>query len=100
MKTFWDVLAIDPTSLVAGFAGGLVKALLTTKPNPWTVVSSVVIGALTANYLSPFAAAKLGTSGGATPFLMGLGAMWITQALIGFFQKWQPLGNGNDSKPA
>ena len=99
---FWETLSLDPVALLAGFCGGLVKALVTTKPDPWNVLGSVVIGALTANYLSPLVAKSLGTSGGVTPFLVGLGAMWISQAAIGFFQKWQPLNGKPDdgNKPA
>lgn len=92
---WWRDIFIEPSSLIAGFCGGLVKALISTgTPEPWQVVSSVIIGALTANYLSPILAGQIGTKGGATPFLVGLGSMWICQSALMYFRKWSNGTNG------
>ena len=85
------------THLVAGVAGGVVRALLSG--GGWlAAISSVVIGSLTAGYLTPpvYAAAKAyfpllagdASSEHAIGFLVGLTAMLICEGVLRFIRAW------------
>ena len=85
-------IGIKLQDLVAGLAGGIVNAFVFQRSNPVAIVGSVIVGALTASYLTEPAGRITGTSGGATAFIVGLGAMAICQAILGAIAKWRPKG--------
>ena len=85
-------LGIKTQDLVAGIAGGIVNAFIFQRSNPVAIIGSVVVGALTAAYLTEPAARFTGTTGGATAFIVGLGAMAICQAIVGQITKWKLSG--------
>lgn len=74
-------LGIRAQEVIAGFAGGVVYALL-QRGKPLEAVSSVVVGALTANYLSDFVAQEIDYKGPAVAFITGLIAMALCQGII------------------
>ena len=91
------LLGIKLTHLLAGVAGGIVRALLAG--GSWMAsVSSVVIGSLTAGYLTTpvYAAAKAyfpaltgdASSEHAIGFLVGLTAMLICEGVIRAADGW------------
>ena len=91
------VLGIKATHLVAGVAGGTVRALLAG--GGWlAAISSVVIGSLTAGYLTTpvYAAAKAyfpllagdASSEHAIGCLVGLTAMLICEGVLRFIRAW------------
>ena len=83
-------LGIKTQDVVAGLAGGIVNAFVFQRSSPMAIVGSVVVGALTAAYLSETAGRWFGTSGGATAFLVGLTAMAICQAIVAAVARWKP----------
>ncbi len=85
-----STFGIKVSDLVGGLAGGIVNAFVFQKTSPLAVLGSVVVGCLTAAYLSEPASHYIGTSGGATAFLVGLCAMAICQAVVAAVQKWKP----------
>lgn len=89
-------IGVKTQDLIAGLAGGVVNAFVFQRSNPLAIVGSVVVGALTAAYLTEPAAKVTGTTGGATAFIVGLGAMAICQAIIGGISRWKPTGGTGD----
>lgn len=87
---FLTSLGIKASDLVGGLAGGIVNAFVFQKTHPFAVMGSVVVGCLTAAYLTEPASHYIGTTGGATSFLVGLTAMAICQAVVAAVQKWKP----------
>lgn len=83
-------VGIRAQDIIAGLAGGVVNAFVFQRSNPAAIIGSVIVGALTANYLADPAAKMLGTSGGASAFIVGLCAMAICQALVVAAGKWMP----------
>jgi hypothetical protein len=94
---FFLQIGIKTQDLVGGLAGGVVNAFVFRQTNPVAIVGSVVVGCLTAAYLSETASHYLGTTGGATAFLVGLCAMAICQAIIAAVAKWKPSSNGSSN---
>ena len=97
MDPLQALLGIKTTHLVAGVAGGIVRAVLAG--GSWMAsVSSVVIGSLTAGYLTTpvYAAAKAwfqllagdASSEHAIGFLVGLTAMLICEGVLRFIRGW------------
>jgi len=76
--------------LVAGFAGGVVNAFVFKRANPVAIIGSMIVGALTANYLSDIVGKYLGTSGGASAFIVGLAGMAICQGIVEAAKAWRP----------
>lgn len=80
-----DDLGISPQLLLAGFGGGLVNAFALKQASPLAVCGSVIMGAVTANYIAPIVAElpwlgeKVGT--GACAFIVGVSAMAIVQGI-------------------
>ena len=97
---FFTSLGVRTQDLVAGLSGGIVNAFVFQRSNPVAIVGSVVVGSLTAAYLTDTAAKVTGTNGGATAFIVGLGAMAICQGIVGQIGKWKvgatPRGNPPD----
>lgn len=67
---------------LAGFAGGVVYALVMKQTKPLEAVSSVIVGTLTANYLTDYVAVKVGLDGPGMGFITGLIAMALCQGII------------------
>ena len=97
MDPVQTVLGIKATHLFAGVAGGTVRALLAG--GGWlAAISSVVIGSLTAGYLTTpvYAAAKMyfpaltgdASTEHAIGFLVGLTAMLICESVLRFIRGW------------
>ena len=55
MEAFIISLGLTPSNLFAGFAGGLVAALVTSgsRPSLWSIFSSVIVGGGCGGYLGP-----------------------------------------------
>lgn len=93
--SLWVELGIRKADLVAGFCGGIVAALILRRADPWSIVSSVVVGALTANYLTDPIGRFTGTSGGTAAFIVGLAGMAICQGIVEAAKSWRPFNGGN-----
>lgn len=80
-----DDLGLSASRMIAGFAGGLVASFVIKEREPWAVVSSVVAGMLTANYLDDAVAHYVPSwvGQGGISFFTGLTAMAICQGLVG-----------------
>lgn len=90
--TWWETVQLNLVNLVAGFFGGVVNAFVLKKSDPWSIIGSVVVGALVANYLGGTAAKWTGTSEHVAAFLMGMGGMGLVQGLIEAIKRWRPFG--------
>jgi hypothetical protein len=84
---------VNVHNLVAGFSGGVVNAIVLKRSDPWSIISSVVVGGLTANYLTEVFSHYLGTSLGTSGFLVGVAGMAICQGIIAGAAKWNPFGS-------
>lgn len=82
-------LGIKMPDMVAGFAGGIVNTFVFKRSNPISIIGSMIVGALTANYLSEAAAHYTGTSGGAASFIVGLTGMAVCQGIVDSVKKWR-----------
>jgi hypothetical protein len=98
--TFWVEIGIRKADLIAGFCGGVVSAFVLRKSDPWSIVSSVVVGALTASYLTEPIGRFTGTSGGTAAFIVGLAGMAICQGIVEAAKTWRPFNGraGTDAK--
>lgn len=97
---FFIRLGIKLPDLVAGLAGGVVNAVVFKRSDPWSIVGSMIVGALTANYLSESISRYLGTSGGAGAFIVGLAGMAICQGIVEAAKSWRPFsGNNGKAQP-
>lgn len=92
-------VGIKVQDILAGLAGGVVNAFIFQRSNPVAIIGSVVVGALTANYLSEPAGKIVGVSGGAAAFIVGLSAMAICQGLVSAAAKWTPKPPGGSDAP-
>ena len=85
---------------IAGFAGGVVNAFVFRKSDPLAIIGSVVVGAITANYMTEWAArylAALSLTQSAAGFIVGLAGMAICQGIVEAFRKWKlHIGRGPD----
>jgi hypothetical protein len=88
----FDVLGIKPAVMVAGLAGGVLRALSRQRFKLREMIASPLCGALAAAYLTDPAAYYAravnlplppdDTTTYATAFLIGVGAMWISDLLF------------------
>jgi hypothetical protein len=83
-------LGVKMPDLIAGFAGGVVNAIALKRSDPWSIIGSVVVGGLTANYLTDPFTHYLGTGQQTSGFLVGLAGMAICQGIIAGAAKWNP----------
>lgn len=90
-------IGIKIPDLIAGLSGGIVNAFVFKRSDPWSIIGSVVVGALTANYLSPIVATYVGTGNGAAAFIVGLAGMAICQGIVEGAKNWRIVSPG--SKP-
>lgn len=86
---FFSAFDVSIRDLLGGFAGGVVNALVFTRTSPWTAVGSMVVGALTAAYLTDAAVAVTGVSPKPASFIVGLGGMAICQGIIGAIRNYK-----------
>jgi hypothetical protein len=86
-------IGVKMPDLIAGFAGGVVNAFVFKRADPASIVGSMIVGALTANYLSESVGHYLGTSGGAAAFIVGLAGMAICQGIVEAAKSWRPFQN-------
>ncbi len=93
--SFWVELGIRKADLVAGFCGGIVSAFTMKRSDPWSIVGSVVVGSLTASYLTEPIGKLTGTSGGTAAFIVGLAGMAICQGIVEAAKNWRPFNFGN-----
>jgi hypothetical protein len=86
-----SVLGFKISTMVAGFAGGVVSLAFVQKLNRWQAIAAVVVGCFTANYLNPVVDAKLGIASqdfvGCTAFVIGLCGMNIVPLIKTAFIK-------------
>lgn len=100
-----DDLHIHARDLLAGFAGGLVNALVFGRGNIYAIISSMVVGALVANYTAEYGFKLTGVSVPTCAFIIGIGGMAIVQGIVSMFQGWRPKlpaalgGNGQQPQP-
>ena len=90
----WDDSGLHVQDLVGGASGGIVSSFVMGRAGPLAICSSIIVGALTANYLGEPAAKIIGTGQGSTTFIVGLGAMVICQKIIDVIQRYNPGGSG------
>lgn len=96
MDPLQAMIGVKTSHLIAGIAGGIVRALLAGS-DMMTAIASVVIGSLTAGYLtSPvykavtvyFPASADTSTEHAVGFLVGLTAMLICEGALRFAKQW------------
>lgn len=90
-------LGLKIPDLIAGLSGGIVNAFVFKRSDPWSIIGSVVVGALTANYLSAVVSTYTGTGNGAAAFVVGLAGMAICQGIVEGVKNWRLITPG--SKP-
>ena len=93
--SFWLSIGIRTPDMIAGFAGGVVNAFVFKRSDPVSIIGSMIVGALTANYLSEPVGHYLGTSGGSSAFVVGLAGMAICQGIVEAAKSWRPFQNRN-----
>jgi hypothetical protein len=76
--------------LVAGFSGGICGAYAARKGTPLDIIGSIVVGGLTANYLSATISNFLGTVVLVPAFAIGLAGVPICQKIIKSVDLWTP----------
>ena len=96
--TWWEAIHLNLANLVAGFAGGVVNAFVFKRSDPWGIIGSVVVGALTANYLGSMLALYIKTTEPVAAFLVGMGGMGLVQGLLAIIHKRIKL-NGTEGPP-
>lgn len=92
-------LGINLQRAVAGFAGGMVYALVMKQVRAIEAISSVVVGTATANYMTDYVIKLVGFDGGGMAFLTGLIAMVLCQGIIAAAKNIRlPFGQKTDPK--
>lgn len=91
--TWWEAVSLNLSNMVAGFMGGVVNAFVLKRSDPWSIIGSVVVGALVANYLGGAVSKYIGTTEPVAAFLMGMGGMGFVQGVIEAVKRWRPFGN-------
>jgi hypothetical protein len=76
--------------IIAGSSGGICGAYADRKARPLDIIGSIVVGALTANYLSATISNFLGTVILVPAFAIGLAGMPICQKIIKSVELWTP----------
>jgi hypothetical protein len=93
-------VGIKMPDLIAGFAGGVVNAFVFKRADPWSIIGSMIVGALTANYLSEPIGHYVGTQPGASAFIVGLAGMAICQGIVEAAKSWRPFNMNRTSNDA
>jgi predicted permease len=94
MDPLQAILGVKLSHMVAGFFGGLVKALISPEVKLMRTIFSCIAGAMTAGYMTPIAIHYIpfaGTEGaeGAIGYVIGLTAMVIVERLANVVKKWR-----------
>ncbi len=76
--------------IIAGFSGGICGAYVSRKAKPLDIIGSIVVGGLTANYLSATISNFLGTVILVPAFAIGLAGMPICAKIISSVELWTP----------
>ncbi len=87
-REFFDAIGISIPDAIAGFMGGLARALVVRSAKPFDVIASVIVGAISSSYLAPLARSTLGIDSGAVAFLIGLTAMILCQVVLEQGPQW------------
>lgn len=97
---YFIYLGIKLPDAIAGMLGGLVKALMFHRDQPFEAVAATIVGAITANFLGEGVAAKMtewvpwmAPSRGAACFITGIVAMILCQLLIDQSKKLSAKGS-------
>lgn len=96
--TWWEAVNLSLANIVAGFFGGVVNAFVLKRSDPYSIIGSVIVGALVANYLGGVAAKWTGTTEHVAAFLIGMGGMGLVQGLIEGIKRWRPFGRVEDER--
>ncbi|MDX1114780.1 hypothetical protein GOL31_23545 [Sinorhizobium medicae] len=79
-------IGVQPSHLVAGLAGGIIRALVNKNGSIWERMIAGAVGALCAAFLTPFVIMLFAVTapqiGGAIGFLLGVVGMSLAEALI------------------
>lgn len=79
-------LGVQPTHLVAGFVGGIIRALVNKNGSIWQRLAEGTVGTLFAVFLTPFLIVLLGVTapqiGAAIAVILGMVGMSIASAVI------------------
>jgi hypothetical protein len=97
---FFVQFGINTRDLIAGFAGGAVNSLIFKRSDPTSIISSMVVGACTSNYLSEPIGHYLGTGAGPSGFIVGLASMAICQGIVEAAKTWRPFNANRTSQDA
>ncbi len=94
MDPLHSLLGIKLTTVIAGFLGGLARALIMPGVTWSKALFSCVVGAITAGYLTPFALhwfsySDVSGAEGAIGYLIGLTAMLIVEGVLNAAKKWK-----------
>jgi hypothetical protein len=90
MKEILHELGINLSYLVAGFLGGVVKVFLSREARPFAMMTFVVTGAITANYVTELLAHYLRFPAGASGFLVGFGATILLPKMTAMMERIDP----------
>lgn len=98
LSNFLDQFGLKPSILLAGFAGGVIRALSRKRSTVYERLASPVCGALAAGYLTTPLVHYLdsmnfplppddgmGVAMNAAAFLVGISAMWLSDVLLAWF---------------
>lgn len=96
--SFLVQLGVKLPDLVAGFGGGVVNAIVFKRSDPVAIIGSMVVGALTANYLAEPIGHYVGTGPGSSAFIVGLAGMAICQGIVEAAKSWRPFGKSEGQK--
>lgn len=91
----WSLIGINVRDLIAGTAGGTAAALAFKRAGAGAAVASVVVGALTASYMTAWMVKYIGDFAGGAAFVVGLCSMAICQSLMSVVSKYLPNGQNN-----
>lgn len=98
-------LNLRAADIVAGFFGGVVNAFIFRRSDPWSIIGSVVVGTVTAAYLTDWVVWNImrmgfGNPGQGTAFIVGLCGMIICQGLVAGVKKVTTRGVPADGRDA
>lgn len=89
-ESFLAQIGLHLSDLIAGFSGGVVNAFIFKRPDPYSIIGSMVVGALAANYLTETVSRYLGTGRDVSGFIVGLAGMAICQGIVEAAKGWRP----------
>lgn len=89
LAAFLTSIGINPAHLFAGLAGAFVRAVIQGKKLTWSLVSTVIVGALCATYLTPVVVLYLGIAAtNGLAFGIGLIGMSLAEGVVKLGHKW------------